>query len=118
MARKIETTVICDLEHDGETPASQTVRFAVGDTAYELDACPEHADRMAAEFATYTTRARRTGNAPRGAAGSANGTVTRSPAIRDLAQQRRRWLTGNGHVLAARGRIPEDLLEHLPKHLR
>src|SRR6266851_8699227 len=65
MARKITTTVVCDLPHDGEVVSKETVSFSFEGTAYEIDVCTAHAKELHDKFSAYTDHAGRAGAAGR-----------------------------------------------------
>src|SRR5260370_40637895 len=65
MARKITTTVVCDLPHDGEVVSKETVSFSFEGTAYEIDVCTAHAKELHDKFSAYTGHARRAGTGGR-----------------------------------------------------
>ena len=75
---------------------------------YEIDLSTSNADRLRDTVADYVANARRTGGRVKrgvrpaiGGGSSANGE----------AGQIREWALANGFVLAARGRIPGDVVE-------
>lgn len=111
MAQRVQVMLVCDL-HDDETPAGETVEFAVDGAAYEIDVCETHASELRERLAGYVGAARRVGG--RGAL---------SPAARGGGRRRRRssgsgdaarireWARGQGLAVPERGRIPAELAE-------
>jgi len=57
MARKITTTVVCDLPHDGEVVSKETVSFSFEGTAYEIDVCTAHGKELHDKFSSYIDHA-------------------------------------------------------------
>lgn len=110
MAQRVQVTLVCDL-HGDETPATETVEFAVDGSAYEVDLCDRHAGELRDRLAGYVGVARRTGG--RGAlspTGSRSGRRRRNRGSGDAARIRE-WARGQGLAVPERGRIPAELAE-------
>ena len=58
MAQRVQVMLVCDL-HGDETPASQTLEFALDGAAYEIDLCDEHAGQLRDGLAGFVGVARR-----------------------------------------------------------
>jgi hypothetical protein len=99
MARKITTTVVCDLPHDGEVVSKETVSFSFDGTAYEIDVCSEHGKELHDKFSAYTDHARRAGTGGRRRR-------ARTGPGRERSAEIRAWARERGHKVSERGRIP------------
>src|SRR5713226_6267992 len=95
MARKITTTVVCDLPHDGEVVSKETVSFSFEGTAYEIDVCTAHAKELHDKFSAYTGHARRARTGPG----------------RERSAEIRAWARQRGHKVSERGRIPATIIQ-------
>jgi Lsr2 len=104
MARKITTTVVCDLPHDDEVVSKETVSFSFEGTAYEIDVCTAHARELQDKFGEYTGKARRAGT-------SARRRRSRSGPGRERSAEIRAWARGEGHKVSERGRIPATVIQ-------
>jgi hypothetical protein len=98
MATKITVALEDDL--DGG-PADETMRFAVGGAAYEIDLNKKNARAFRQQLAPFVEHARRTGRGPRRPRTSS--TPQRSGDIRAWAQQQ-------GIAVSGRGRIPASVV--------
>ena len=105
MAQRVQVLLVCDL-HDDETPATETVRFALAGAAYEIDLCEVHVSRLRDSMAPYVGAARRaTGGGSRSKRGHArSGRSSRAGEIRD-------WARRQGMDVPKRGRIPAAIVE-------
>jgi hypothetical protein len=110
MAQRVQVMLVCDL-HGDETPASETVEFAVDGSAYEIDVCESHARELRDRLATYVGVARRSGG--RGTSSSSRGgrRSRRGRGGSGEAAQIREWARGQGLAVPERGRIPAELAE-------
>lgn len=107
MAQNVTVMLIDDL--DQSSPATETVRFGVDRTAYEIDLSAEHADQLRRLVGRYVAAARRARPAPR---------RERRPQPRvrtqlDQEQSRRirSWALERGLLASPRGRIPQQVAE-------
>jgi hypothetical protein len=103
MARKITTTVVCDLPHDDEVVSKETVSFSFEGTAYEIDVCTAHAKELHDKFGAYTGNARRAGSSTRRRR-------ARSGPGRERSAEIRAWARDKGHKVSERGRIPATII--------
>jgi hypothetical protein len=101
MATKVTVALEDDLEGG---PAVETVRFAVGGAAYEIDLNRKNAAVFRGQLAPFVEHARGAGRGPRRRAG-------RSAAGRERGAAIRAWATKQGIAVSARGRIPADVVE-------
>jgi hypothetical protein len=103
MAQRVQVLLVCDL-HDDETEGTETVRFGLDGSSYEIDVCARHASALRDAFAPYVgagRRAGRTGSAGRRRRAAGGG----EPAAV------RAWAKSQGIKVSERGRIPADLME-------
>jgi Lsr2 len=111
MAQRVQVMLVCDL-HGDETPAGQTVEFALDGAAYEIDLCEEHAGQLRDALAGFVGVARRAGGrgalSPNGRSGSRR--RRRSSGSGDAARIRE-WARSQGLAVPERGRIPAELAE-------
>jgi hypothetical protein len=99
MATKITVALEDDL--DGG-PADETVRFAVGGTAYEIDLNKKNARAFRKQLAPFVEHARRAGRGQR---------RPRSSSSRQRSGAMRAWAKGQGIAVSGRGRIPASVVE-------
>jgi hypothetical protein len=59
VAERGRITVVCDLPHDGEVEAVETIRFGFNGTHYEINVCAAHAKELRERFARYIDHGRR-----------------------------------------------------------
>jgi hypothetical protein len=109
MATQTVTLFIDDL--DG-TEAHQTVAFALDGVEYEIDLSNSNADQLRAALEGFVSKARRVGGRKvRGARVASNGGGANASADRAENRAIREWARGQGKEVAARGRIPQELIE-------
>jgi hypothetical protein len=112
MARRIETTIVCDLPHAVETQSDKTVHFGFEGRDYELDACAAHAQEVGDALRPFADRARQKPRLPAPAERAHGGSVSR--AGRSKVQRNnfeiRGWARDMGIPVAERGRIPADVI--------
>jgi hypothetical protein len=108
MAQRVQVILVCDM-HGDDTPGTETITFAVDGSAYELDACDQHAAELREGFARYVGVARRAS----GRSSAAPGGRRRSRRSRGTGEAAaiREWARGQGLPVPERGRIPADLAE-------
>ena len=99
MATKITVALEDDLEGG---PAEETMRFAVGGTAYEIDLNKKNARAFRKQLAPFVEHARKAGRGQR--------RVRTSPA-RQRSGDIRAWAKGKGIAVSGRGRIPASVVE-------
>jgi hypothetical protein len=101
-------TVVLTDDIDG-SEATETVRFGVDGSWYEIDLCSANADKLREVMGEWTSHARRSGAAPsRSAAGGGSGRARRREANPENTVIRA-WAVANGHQIGSFGRIPEDV---------
>jgi nucleoid-associated protein Lsr2 len=90
---------------DPSLEATDTIRFAFGNTEYEIDLSDDHINELRSALDKYIQHARKVGGR-RGSAASARQSSGRRP---DHAQVRQ-WAASNGVELSTRGRIAGGVL--------
>jgi hypothetical protein len=110
MAQRVQVMLVCDL-HGDETPASETVEFAVDGAAYELDACEQHAAELRDRLATYVGVARRIGGRGALSPSARGGRRRRRSSGSGDAARIREWARSQGLAVPERGRIPAELAQ-------
>jgi Lsr2 len=103
MASKIVVQLTDDL--DPSLEATDTIRFAFGNTEYEIDLADRHIEELRSSFDRYVRHARKVGDRRPGAPASQPASGRRT----DLARVRR-WAAENGVELNTRGRIAAGVL--------
>lgn len=120
MAQKVVTSLVDDLD---ESPADETVEFAIGKANYEIDLNAKHATELRDALAKYVAAARRLSG--RRATGRRQTTTVgytapptesgRRPVPSNLSGKReqnqsvREWARKQGAVVGDKGRIPEPI---------
>ena len=99
MATKITVALEDDLEGG---PAAETVRFAVGGTAYEIDLNKKNARAFRKQLAPFVEHARKAGRARR---------RPRTSSTRQRSGDIRAWANEHGITISGRGRIPASVVE-------
>jgi hypothetical protein len=103
MAQRVNVLLVDDL--DGESEATETIRFGIDGRNLELDLSADNAEAMRETLRKYVDAARKTGTSSKGRA-SARRTVT------DVDPKAvRAWAAANGHEVSSRGRIPAEVVE-------
>lgn len=106
MARKTVVQLSDDL--DGSTgPGIQTHKFSFLGADYEVDLGPDNAQAMADALEPYVIAGRRVGGRLR----QPTLITTASGRSREQTKDMRAWLRAEGHILADRGRIPQNLVD-------
>ena len=98
MATKI--TVALDDDLDGG-PAEETMRFAVGGTAYEIDLNKKNARAFRKQLAPFIEHARKAGRRQR---------RPRTSSTRQRSGDIRAWAKHQGIAVSGRGRIPASVV--------
>ena len=98
MATKISVALDDDL--DGG-PADETMRFAVGGTAYEIDLNKKNARAFRKQLAPFIEHARKAGRRQR---------RPRTSSTRQRSGDIRAWAKHQGIAVSGRGRIPASVV--------
>ncbi len=100
MARKEVVELTDDLD---QSPASQTIRFAVEGVEYEIDLSEKNAKRFKVAIAPFVEKGRRIGGGKRARRGRATAGI--DPSVI------RQWANEQGIEISTRGRIPGDIVD-------
>ena len=110
MAQRQQTILTDDLEGP-ESPASETVTFALDGVAYEIDLNDDNAKRLRDDLGTWIGHARkqragagRGRGRARSAAAPSGGSGVDTAAVRA-------WAKENGHQVSDRGRVPATIVD-------
>jgi len=98
MATKITVALEDDLEGG---PADETMRFAVGGAAYEIDLNKKNARAFRKQLAPFVEHARRAGRGQR---------RPRASSARPRSGDIRAWAQRQGIAVSGRGRIPASVV--------
>jgi hypothetical protein len=110
MAQRVQVLLVCDL-HGDETPAGETLDFALDGVSYEIDVCEQHAGELRDRMATYVGGARRAGGRGASPGSSRAGRRRRRGNGSGDAARIREWARSQGLAVPERGRIPAELAE-------
>ncbi len=109
MAQLVKVLLLDDTDPTGETPADETVQFALDGIQMEIDVSSENAEAIRSALEPFIEHARRVGGrAVRGTA--TKSTTRRSSTDRDLDDVRA-WARESGFQVSDRGRISGEVLE-------
>ena len=106
MAQRVNVELIDDLD---ETPAAETVSFALDGVSYEIDLSEGNAAKLRDALAPYLGHARRTGGRRGGASRGSNGASPRSSSASGNAADIRAWARENGFEVSERGRVSAEV---------
>lgn len=106
LAQKVTTHLVDDLTGDTiEAGEGRTVQFAFDGSSYEIDLTDGNAEKLREALSDYIAAARKvSGRSSRGTAAASKGRSNPD----DLARIRV-WAMANGHQVAARGRISQQV---------
>ncbi len=85
------------------TAATQTVKFAIDGSSYEVDLSEANADELRSALERFTANARRIG----GRKQSAIDLGPAGPSTKDV----RAWALAQGMEVSLRGRVPESIVQ-------
>ncbi|UKD59703.1 Lsr2 family protein [Amycolatopsis sp. FU40] len=111
MLQKVLVEMIDDL--DG-TEASQTVPFGLDGAQYEFDLSDDNAAALRDQLAAFIASARRTGGR------KTTGSAAAAPTAEDRERSKaiRTWAVANQWAVAARGRIPANVVAAYEESLK
>jgi hypothetical protein len=114
MAQNVTVVLIDDID---QSKATETVRFGVDGTAYEIDLSARHASELRSMIGRYIKVARRTQSAP---ARAWQKPLSRPRTQMDREQSRRirSWAMERGLLASPRGRIPQHVAEEYEATMR
>ena len=108
MAQRKQTIITDDLEGP-DSPASETVTFALDGVAYEIDLNDANAKRLRDDLGTWIGHGRKVRGAGRGR-GRARSSASSAVSGVDTAAVRT-WARENGHQVSDRGRVPGTVVD-------
>lgn len=103
MAQKVSIELVDDLDN---SPADETVVFALDGVTYEIDLSAANAEGLREALARYIVVARRAGGSRR-SSGSGRRRASRGGTE---ASNVRAWARATGHPVSERGRVGADVL--------
>lgn len=108
MRKEYKTTELVD-DIDG-SPATTTIEFNVNGKGYIIDLSDENAAAFNEALAPYIEHARRARRAPVNKRKSRSSSEA-ARAKREKTAQIRAWATANGHTIAKRGQLSQDIID-------
>ncbi|MBM6401311.1 histone-like nucleoid-structuring protein Lsr2 [Phycicoccus sonneratiae] len=106
MAKKVQVLLVDDV--DKESPADETVTFALDGVSYEIDLTSGNAAKLRDALAVWIGHAERTGGRRATSRAAAKGQRRDVSAIRE-------WARSNGYDVSERGRISTEVQEAYEK---
>ena len=106
MAQRVNVELIDDLD---ESPAAETVSFALDGVSYEIDLSEDNAEKLREVLSTYVGHARRTGGRRGGSSRGSSAATPRSSATSGNAADIRAWARDNGSEDSERGRVSAEV---------
>lgn len=108
MAQKVTTHLVDDLSGDViEDGKGRTVQFAFDGSSYEIDLTDDNAGNLREAFSDYIAAARKV--AGRGTRTSSASPTSKTRSDPNELAKIRVWAMANGHEVAARGRISQQV---------
>ena len=104
MAQRVNVELIDDLD---ESPAAETVSFALDGVSYEIDLSESNAAKLRDALAPFLGHARRTGGRRGGA--RSGGSAPAPKAGGGNAADIRAWARENGFEVSERGRVSAEV---------
>jgi hypothetical protein len=108
MAQVFQVLLVCDLHDDGTT-GTETVNFALDNTAYEVDVCESHAAKLRDAFAPFVANGRKVSRSSSSGSGRRRRSRQSSGGFDPAAV--RAWARSNNVKVSERGRISSEVLE-------
>ena len=105
MAQKMQVLLTCDLD-DGDKLATETIRFGVEGSNYEIDLCAKHAKQLRGGVASFVSAGRRISSG-RGVARRGRTSVR---SDRQRTAEIRAWAKKKGLKVSERGRLSSDIV--------
>lgn len=102
VAQRVNVELIDDID---ESPAAETVSFALDGVSYEIDLSEKNAAKLRDALGLYIGHGRRTGGR-RGAAARSTGSTA---GAKGNAADVRAWAKENGFDISERGRVPAEV---------
>ena len=108
MAQKVQITLTDDLLDD-DTPADETLTFAVDGVTYEIDLSSENAGKLRDAVAPYIAAGRRAGSAAKKQAAATTRRPRAASGGRSSANEVRAWAREQGMEVSERGRVRDEV---------
>ncbi len=108
MAQRVNVELIDDLD---ESPAAETVTFALDGATYEIDLSEANAAQLRDALAPYLGHARRVGGRRTGVTRTSGSSAARPSASGGNAAEIRAWARENGYDVSERGRVSAEVRE-------
>ena len=106
MAQRVNVELVDDLD---ESPAAETVSFALDGVSYEIDLSEANAGKLREALAPYLGHARRTGGRRGGSSRGSSGSSSRTSSASGNAADIRAWARENGFEVSERGRVSAEV---------
>jgi hypothetical protein len=106
VAQKVQILLVDDLD-GGE--ATETVKFSLDGTSYEIDLSDGNATALRDALAVYIAEARKVGSGRRSSGGGNTGKQQRSSTGGPAASEIREWARANGMEVPERGRVSAEV---------
>lgn len=107
MAKKTIVEIIDDIDGEPIDSGGETIRFAVNGTEYSIDLNDKNATEFHRKIDYYIKHGERIGGRRRG---SSVKPATQAGPDDSSIREIRAWAKANGHVVASKGRISEDVV--------
>jgi hypothetical protein len=110
MAQEVTTHLVDDLTGDViEAGKGPTVQFAFDGSSYEIDLSDDNADNLRKAFSDYIAAARKVSDCGGRSASPSTPPGSKARSNPDELAKIREWAAANGHEVAARGRISQQV---------
>jgi hypothetical protein len=107
VAKKTIVEIIDDIDGEPIESGGETIRFAVNGTEYSIDLNGKNATEFHRKMNYYIKHGERIGGRRRG---SSPKPASKAEAGGTNIREIRAWARANGHDVASKGRIPEDIV--------
>ena len=104
MSSRVHVELIDDL--DDNSPAAETIKFALDSVTYEVDLTEKNASRLRKYLSEFVSVARRTGGKQK---------TKGKPAAPSESAIQRQWAAQNGFTVPSHGRVPTVVVEAYEK---
>lgn len=109
MAQKVTTHLVDDITGDIiESGHGRTVQFGFDGNDYELDLTDDNVDKLREAFSDYIAAARKVNGRSSRKTGTTS-SASKGRSNPDELAKIREWAAANGHDVAARGRISQQV---------
>jgi hypothetical protein len=108
VAKKTIVEIIDDIDGEPIDSGGETIRFAVNGAEYSIDLNGKNATEFHRKIDYYIKHGERVGGRRRG--NSIKAATRPTAAGNSSTREVRAWAKANGHEVASKGRIPEEVL--------